>query len=38
MYRRLLGADVAHSTWQAEGDSSCTYEIANEAKGEGTKG
>jgi len=27
MYRRLLGGDVARSTWQAEGDSSCTYEI-----------
>ena len=38
MYQRLLGADVARSSWQAEGDSSCTYEIANESKGEGSKG
>ncbi len=32
MYGRLLDSDVIRSTWQGNGDSSCTYEIANEGK------
>jgi predicted ArsR family transcriptional regulator len=29
IYRRLLGATVARSTWLGAGDNSCTYEITN---------
>jgi DeoR family suf operon transcriptional repressor len=29
VYRRLLGAAVARSTWLGAGDASCTYDITN---------
>ena len=31
-YRRLLGAEVARSTWLGAGDTSCTYDITAERK------
>lgn len=35
IYRRLLGTMVARSSWLADGDHSCTYEITAERKGIG---
>ena len=32
VYKRLLGAMVTRSTWLAEGDTTCTYEIPGEAR------
>jgi predicted ArsR family transcriptional regulator len=35
IYRRLLGAMVARSSWLGAGDNSCTYDITAERKGIG---
>jgi DeoR family suf operon transcriptional repressor len=31
MYQRLLGAEIARSSWAGAGDATCTYEITGEA-------
>jgi predicted ArsR family transcriptional regulator len=37
LYERLLGVMVARSTWLGDGDASCTYDIAGEARHAPTK-